>query len=123
MATKLTVLLKKPVNYNAKLIQGWNNARLLLNDPDNWTMKEISPVEAKKYNFDLYGIFSNVLGIPEEYIYPNLIINGYDSYNNYDTKRLRFRILNTSVLNLFYKHITRDSIEDTDEEEDEFEEE
>jgi hypothetical protein len=59
--------------------------------------KEITPVMAEKYQFDMYGLFLE-LGIPQSHIYPHIRVNGYASSNDYYGEKLRILILDPYIL-------------------------
>ena len=84
------------------LVKKWNTIKSIIKTRYVVSINEISPVIAEKYKFDLYGMFKNYLSIPEHYIYPHIIANDYDSSNEYDGSRLRFKILDTKELGYYY---------------------
>lgn len=84
------------------LVNKWNSVIPILAAKYVQGIKEISPRTANVYRFDLYGLFLNVFLIPENYIYPHIRVNGYDSSNNYDGKKLRFIVLDPMRLSLYY---------------------
>ncbi len=92
---------------DSSLIEYWNNLihDLLNNHVTNEV--SISPVLAEKYKFDLDGLFANEFNIQEEYIYPIIRVNGYDSSNCYDGGKLKLLLLDTSVLTTYYRMYKR----------------
>lgn len=87
---------------NKEMIKQWSSIRPLLNK-HIITIKEIPPLYAEKYRFDLWGLFRDVLQIPEDYIYPHILVNGFDSSNCYDGGKLRFGIMDYAGLNPYFK--------------------
>lgn len=86
----------------------WNSVKYYLIENHVAGETEISPVNAEKYRFDLYGLFNNVLFIQPEYIYPHIIVNGYTSSYDYNAELLRFKILDTTVLSSYYRLFMKD---------------
>lgn len=85
------------------LVKKWNTLKPILKSRYVVSINEIGPLIAEKYKFDLWGMFKNHLYIPEQYIYPHIIANDYDSSNEYDGSRLRFKILDMKELGYYYK--------------------
>lgn len=67
----------------------------------------ITPVEARKYTGDLYGLFTKVLKVDYQYLYPHIIANGYDGLNDYDGRRLTFTVLNIQALQKYMDSFTQ----------------
>ncbi len=63
-------------------------------------VKEISPVLAEKYQFDMYGLFQE-LGVPDSHIYPHIRVNDYASTNDYYGEKLRISMLDQYTLELY----------------------
>lgn len=89
------------------LVIEWNRIKLLLQSKYVVTTKEITPVQAEKYKFDLFGLFRDVMRIPEQYIYPHIICNGYDSSQCYNGDKLRFDILDNPTLMKYHRVFVR----------------
>lgn len=85
------------------LIKKWNTIKPIMKSKYVVSINEISPVYAEKYKYDLYGLFQQYFSIPEQFIYPHIIANDYDSSSDYDGSKLRFRILDTKELGYYYK--------------------
>lgn len=81
----------------------WNTLKHVLLTKHVATTTEITPVDAEKYKFDLYGLMRNVLGIPDNLVYPNMICNGYACSTHYSGELLRFKILDSAVLSTYYR--------------------
>jgi len=86
-----------------RTVNNWNNVIGIFISKYITRTIDVSPVVADKYRFDLYGLFSNELNIPEEHIYPHILANGYMCSNEYDSKKLRFVLLDTTMLNNYSK--------------------
>ena len=80
------------------MIDSWNSAFEIIKRTVNTGPREITPQLAEMYKFDLEGLFRNEFGIPKEMIYPNIKLNGYDSSNCYDGKKLRFNLFHSDGL-------------------------
>lgn len=80
----------------------WSTIRSVLQENYVITTKEISPVQAEKYKNDLFGLMANELSIPKEYLYPHMLVNGYDSPSSYGGERLRFDILDPRQLKIYH---------------------
>lgn len=103
-ASNLASRINSSINYQDEyLIKKWNSIKQIIKDKYITSTNEISPIYADKYKFDLYGLFSQYFMIPEQYIYPHIIANDYDSSSDYDGSKLRFKILDTKELNYYYK--------------------
>ena len=89
------------------LVMEWNRIKLMLMTKYIVTSKEATPVQAEKYKFDLYGLFRDILQIPEQYIYPHIICNGYDSSQCYTGDKLRFDILDNPTLMKYHRVFVR----------------
>lgn len=94
-------------NFNKDLMIEWNRIKLLLMTKYVVTTKTITPLNAEKYRFDLWGLFRDIIQIPETYIYPHIICNGYDSSQCYDGGRLTFDILDNPTLMKYHRVFVR----------------
>lgn len=92
---------------DSDLIGRWNGVIEILSDKHVVKTIDISPVLAEKYKFDLYGLFSNEISIPNEHIYPHIRVNGYDCSNSYDGKKLQLKILDSNIVTNYYKLFTK----------------
>lgn len=88
-------------------MQEWNNIKLMLARKYVVAVKEVLPVYAEKYKFDLEGLFRDVFSIPKMYIYPHILINGFDSSQCYNGNKLRFNILDNEVVARYHKYFIR----------------
>lgn len=91
----------KPNGLDEELVKMWNTIAPILSIKYVSGVKEITPQAANMYRYDLYGIFKNIIMVPEEYIYPHIRANGYDSSYNYDSKRLRFLLIDSNILSRY----------------------
>lgn len=94
------IVVTTPLTY--QMVFKWDSVRNVLQEKYVVATKEISPVQAEKYKHDLFGLLKNELNIPKEFLYPHMIVNGYDSPSNYGGERLRFKILDTRQLKLYH---------------------
>lgn len=85
------------------MMQKWNTIRPILKYDHTNNIEEVKPVYAEKYKFDLYGLFREVFSIPEEFLYPHMIVNDYDCPTDFTGERLRFRKLDANVLQGYYR--------------------
>lgn len=84
------------------LIFKWDSIRSVLQEKYIISEKEITPVQAEKYRNDLFGLFQNELSIQKQFLYPHMIVNGYDSPSNYAAEKLRFSILDSKQLKIYH---------------------
>ena len=96
------------------LIREWNNIKVLLQLHHISGIREITPLYAEKYKFDLWGLFRDTMYIPEIYIYPHIIVNDYDSSASYHGDKLRFAIIDNTVLQTYHKLFVRNKIRKKD---------
>lgn len=94
---------KAPSILTQDLMIKWHSIKPILKKKYITSSITITPVQAEKYKFDLEGLFSQYIGIEPRFIFPNVIINDYDSYNTYYGEKLTFNILDTSILDQYYK--------------------
>lgn len=89
------------------LMNKWNNIIDILEKKHIDREVSIKPTIAAKYEFDMYGLFQNELGIPPELIYPHIRVNGYNSSNCYDGYKINISILSSDILMSYYKLFTK----------------
>lgn len=97
----------KPFDMDADIASKWNTIAPLLAIKHSTGTTEITPHLANMYRGDLYGLFKNELDMPEEYIYPHIRANGYDSSGSYDGKRLRFVLLEAATVGIYHNLFTK----------------
>lgn len=85
------------------LIYKWNSVKLVLVANHIISQATVSTVAAEKYKFDLYGLLKYEINLPEQQIYPHMIVNGYTSSWDYYGERLRFDIIDGDILNKYYR--------------------
>ena len=85
-----------------KIINDWNTVSQVLKYKYTNNIEELKPVYAEKYKFDLYGLLKDVFSIPDEYLYPHMIINGYDCPTDFTGEQLIFRKLDVDALAGYY---------------------
>ncbi len=96
MFTILTELDDDSLNLTEKNIEYFNS---LIGSPiiaNNLHEQTIDIVDANRYPGDLYGLFHNVLKIPNEAFYINMIINDYPDSTAYNCET-KFLLLNPDV--------------------------
>ena len=103
MAGKLISSLRSQYILHPELVTKWNSVIDTLRQYSVTKVKEISPVDSEKYKFDLWGLFKNEIGVDEKFIYPHIRVNGYDSSNQYEGKKLKFKLLDPSTLERYHK--------------------
>ena len=103
MAGKLINSLRSQYILHPELVTKWNSVIDTLRQYSVTKVKEISPVDSEKYKFDLWGLFKNEIGVDEKFIYPHIRVNGYDSSNQYEGKKLKFKLLDPSTLERYHK--------------------
>lgn len=83
----------------------WINVQDLLPDMIS-NIAEIPPAKVQKYRFDMEGLFKEFFNMDTKYIFPHILVNGYLSSSDFNCERLRFNMLNTSMLDeyeLFFR--------------------
>lgn len=63
-----------------------------------YTTKTIEPVTADKYRNNMYGLLRNHIGISEEHIAINILLNGYSNSSDYDAEVLEIKCVDPSWL-------------------------
>lgn len=101
--TNLAYYIPTNINIDKNMMSKWNSIRQVLKSKYIASQAEVKPMVAERYRFDLYGLFKHELMIDELFIYPHMIVNDYDCSNNYDGGRLRFNILQPSILETYYR--------------------
>lgn len=91
----------KEINQNESVIEMWNNIIPMVRNTLDYIPNEISIAVAERYRFDLYGLFVNELKIPDEFIYPNFLINGYVSSDEFKGDKTKFLTANLVQLSKY----------------------
>lgn len=91
----------KEINQNESVIEMWNNIIPMVRSNLDYIPNEISIAVAERYRFDLYGLFVNELKIPDEFIYPNFLINGYVSSDEFQGDKTKFLTANLVQLSKY----------------------
>lgn len=91
----------KEINQNESVIEMWNNIIPMVRNTLDYIPNEISIAVAERYRFDLYGLFVNELKIPDEFIYPNFLINGYVSSDEFQGDKTKFLTANLVQLSKY----------------------
>lgn len=90
------------------LVYKWNSVKPNLIANHIVSQSTVSPVAAEKYKFDLYGLFKHEISLPDNQIYPHMIVNGYTSSWDYYGERLSFSIIDGDILNKYYRLFIKD---------------
>lgn len=85
-------------NMSPELIAKINTVIPILLEKHVSKVVTITPVIAEKYRFDMHGLFQNEMAMYEEYIYPHIRVNGYESSNCYNGEILNIKIINETAL-------------------------
>ena len=100
-------LIKKETSPNEKLLTYWDDLIRsgVLKDDDIETV-EVDPYELWKWKRNFYGLLRTKFNIPLIYIYPNIIINGFTSYEFTEDKIVgnnQIKIIKPEVLERYYE--------------------
>ena len=96
-----------PLLFSKHIMKEWQRVKPILELKHITSVREITPLYAEKYKFDLHGLFRDILMIDKTFIYPHIIINGYDSSTCYDGNRLKFSMLSLMALTKYHRLFTR----------------
>lgn len=102
MATKITDLIKTSYIMDKDIIKKWQSVKGILIQKGIQTELDVKSSAAESYKFDLEGLFINILKIKPEYVYPHIIINGYNSSQSYTGDKTKFFILDNQYLSMYY---------------------
>jgi len=106
MVTNLSIENNPLQTIDKNLIIDWNTIITKLYNLHVSKSVTIQGTIAEKYRSDMYGLFK-YLGISDEYIYPHIRVNGYNSSREYDAMLLNIKILDISILNTYYEMFTK----------------
>ena len=98
----LVDLIPDNTEFNKNMVTSWNNVSSVLINEHIVGITKIEPYLGYKYRGDMYGLFTE-LEVPDEYIYPHILANGYSNGNAYDGKQLEIITLDVNVLRTYYK--------------------
>ena len=96
-----------PLLQSKHIMKEWQRVKPILELNYIVSEKEVTPLYAEKYKFDLYGLFRDILLIDKTFIYPHIIVNGFNSSVDYDGSRLRFSIIAPMVLVKYHRLFAR----------------
>lgn len=82
-------------------INRWNNLSKLLLTPDKYEVKKIDSSLADSFRFDFFGLLKFKFNIPDEFLYPHLIVNKLSHPSEYDGET-SIRIINPQSLAILY---------------------
>lgn len=94
-------------NISESIINKWNSVTPILNDKYIDNEAEITGNVAYKYKHDFSGLVMS-LGVPLEFAYPHIVVNGYTSSIDYDGKNMKIKIINQNRLNLYLTQFLQD---------------
>lgn len=89
--------INKDLVTTSSIIGSWNAVIASLED-SVVNVVEIKPTIAEKYRFDMAGLFKEVFNMSENYIYPHIRINGYNSSDDYYGEKLNIIMLDYNKL-------------------------
>lgn len=83
-------------------INRWNNLTRLLIKSDRYEVKSIDISIADSFKFDFFGLLKNKFDIPDQYLYPHLIVNGFTDPSSYNGET-NIKIINPQALSILYQ--------------------
>lgn len=101
------MITTSPLRWSHHIMKEWQRIKPILELKYIVSVRETTPLYAEKYRFDLYGMLRDIFFIDETFIYPHIIVNGYDSSTSYDGNKLRFSIINPQILVTYHRLFTR----------------
>ena len=84
----------------------WDRVTELIKKKNINGVKSIVLSEAEKYKYDMDGLFT-YLGVPKEYLYIHIRVNGYISSRCYDSNQTVFDMIDLSKMNSYKKMFKR----------------
>lgn len=100
---KTSDLIKKPNTIETSISKHiWQSMLPMLQQ--HCKTVSISNTIAYKYRFDMYGLLQH-LGVTTEYIYPNIIVNGYSSSTDFEGNIEQIKIVDAQYLHRIYSKI------------------
>lgn len=78
----------------------WLNIVDTIKNSGLYTTTEVSVATADLYRGDMFGLF-RYLKIPEQFILPHILINGFKHSLEYTGKETKIMIVDTSILNRY----------------------
>lgn len=107
MAENITNLIKSSYLIDKDMVKKWQSVKGILIQNAIQTEIDVKASAAESYKFDLEGLFINVIKIRPEYVYPHIIVNGYNSSQSYDGNRTKFFIIDNQYLSMFHSLFKR----------------
>lgn len=102
MITNLSMKNNAVQTIDKDLITDWNSVIVKLRNLHVIKSVTIQGTIAEKYRSDMYGLFK-YLGIHDEFIYPHIRVNGYNSSREYTGSLLEIKIIDIPILNTYYE--------------------
>lgn len=106
MASNLSFKNNQVTTISKDIIIDWNSVISKLYNLHVTKIVSIKGTIAEKYRGDMYGLFK-YLDIQEEFIYPHIRVNGYNSSRDYGGSTSDIKIIDSSILNVYYEMFTK----------------
>ena len=91
------------ITQDQEVMDFWDNVIPIIKNKISYSTHTFSMAEADRYKFDLYGLLRVELVLPEELIYPNILLNGYQCSEDYDGIRTTIYTGNRQDLLNYYE--------------------
>lgn len=97
MAMKLKDKLKYRVD--REVIKRWDNClATITGEHDVYTVYEAKVSDLEFYKGDAYGFFRNIIKLPEDIIYPTMLLNGMQSYSDLTISHSHIKIFKSEII-------------------------
>lgn len=106
MTTNLSIENNALQIIDKDLIINWNTVITKLSNLYIIKKVNIQGTIAEKYRSDMYGLFK-YLGVEDEFIYPHIRVNGFNSSREYNSSVLEIKMIDLSILNIYYEMFTK----------------
>jgi len=110
LAIRQLIPTQSAVVLDKDMLNKWDSARDILEKNYIDRTLTIDIATAAKYRFDLAGLFK-YSGIHQRFIYPHILVNGYNSSLEYDGNILEFKLINEQKLQELYSHFSKKKTE------------
>lgn len=108
MGNSLADKIPNTNNLDKELIKKWHSVKGVLMGQVN-VQTTVDPAVCLEFVFDLEGLFREYLRIPEDLIYPTMLVNNFNCSQSYDGKENKFWLLSgtnaTLYSNLFKRKV------------------
>lgn len=108
MDGNIVKLIKTTDLIDKDMVKKWQSVKGILIKNAIQTEIDVKASTSEAYKFDLEGLFINVIKIRPEYVYPHIIVNGYNSSQSYEGNRTKFFIIDNQYLSMFHSLFKRD---------------